>query len=234
LTEWVRLSEVAVEVLRSPRRRTVSLEIHPDGVRVRVPAATPAAWVRSFVEDRQAWIAGKREQVASRPRPPQRCYETGERFPYLGVEHALRVETAPKGGVSLAGGELRVAVPGRVADRPSYVGRTLVTWYRQQAQSLLKGKCEAFGALVGRHPRSVAVRTYRRRWGSCDALGNIRFNWLLVSAPEAVIDYVVVHELCHLHHLDHSPRFWGEVERVLPDYRERRRWLRDRGGALGI
>jgi predicted metal-dependent hydrolase len=230
----VRLPEVAVEVVRSPRRRTVSLEIHTDGVRVRVPASTPSGWIRNFVAGRQAWIAGKRAQIADRPRPSERRYETGERFPYLGAEHALRVVAAPKGEVGLAGEELRVGVPARVKDRRAYVGRTLASWYRQQAETLLRDKCEAFGALVGRYPRSVAVRTYRRRWGSCDVLGNIRFNWLLVSAPEAVIDYVVVHELCHLHHLDHSPRFWAAVERVLPDYRERRRWLRDRGGALGI
>ena len=123
-----------MEVVRSPRRRTVSLEIHPDGVRVRVPASTPYGWIRSFVAGRQAWIAGKRAQIASRPRPPERSYETGERFLYLGTEHALRVVAAAKGDVGLAGEELRVGVPARVTDRRAYVGRRLVSWYRQQAE----------------------------------------------------------------------------------------------------
>ena len=89
-----------------------------------------------------------------------------------------------------------------------------------------------FAALVGVTYGRTTIRAQKSRWGSCSGKGNLNFNCLLMLCPEEVRDYVVVHELCHRKELNHSPRFWAEVEKVLPGYRVQRKWLKDNGGAL--
>ncbi len=89
-----------------------------------------------------------------------------------------------------------------------------------------------FAPLVGVSYGRITIRNQRTRWGSCSGKGNLNFNCLLMLAPPEVLDYVVVHELCHRKEMNHSPRFWAEVARVLPDYQQRRRWLKEHGGAL--
>ena len=79
---------------------------------------------------------------------------------------------------------------------------------------------------------NITIRDQHTRWGSCSGKGNLNFNCLLVLTPPEVMDYVIVHELCHRREMNHSQRFWAEVENVLPDYRERKKWLKDNGGTL--
>ena len=93
-------------------------------------------------------------------------------------------------------------------------------------------RLEKFAPLVGATYGRVTIRNQRTRWGSCSAKGNLNFNCLLMLCPEAVRDYVVVHELCHRKELNHSLRFWAEVEKVLPGYKVQRKWLKDNGGAI--
>ena len=102
----------------------------------------------------------------------------------------------------------------------------------KQAKTVLKSRVEHFAPIVGVSYGRITIRRQRTRWGSCSSRGNLNFNCLLMLTPTRVQDYVVVHELCHRKHMNHSPQFWAEVERVMPDWRDSRRWLRDNGGVL--
>lgn len=102
----------------------------------------------------------------------------------------------------------------------------------QQAMKGISQRVEHYAPLVGVAYGNISIRSQRTRWGSCSSAGNLNFNCLLMLTPEKVRDYVVVHELCHRKEMNHSPRFWAEVEKILPDYRESRRWLRENGEAL--
>ncbi len=102
----------------------------------------------------------------------------------------------------------------------------------QQAVRVLPDRLRRFAPLVGVDYGRVAVRCQRTKWGSCSARGNLNFNCLLMLCPPEVLDYVVVHELCHRKELNHSPRFWAEVERVMPDYKKHRDWLKQNGSRL--
>ena len=102
----------------------------------------------------------------------------------------------------------------------------------QQAKMVIPERVAYFAPMVGVTYGKITIRNQHTRWGSCSGQGNLNFNCLLMLAPEDVIDYVVVHELCHRKEMNHSARFWAEVERILPDYKESRRWLREKGPAL--
>ena len=96
----------------------------------------------------------------------------------------------------------------------------------------LPARAERLAPLVGVRYGNITIRNQRSRWGSCSAKGNLNFNCLLMLIPEDVRDYVVVHELCHRIEMNHSPRFWSEVARVLPDYAVRKKWLNDHGSTV--
>ena len=103
---------------------------------------------------------------------------------------------------------------------------------REQARKLIAERVKHFAPIVGVTYGQIAIRTQHTRWGSCSSKGNLNFNCLLALVPPEVLDYVVVHELCHRKELNHSARFWNEVARVMPDYAVRRKWLKENGGSL--
>ena len=102
----------------------------------------------------------------------------------------------------------------------------------KEAKAWFADRVARFAPLLGVTYGSVTIRTQKTRWGSCTGKGDLNFNCLLMLAPEEIRDYVVIHELCHRRHMDHSAAFWAEVERICPDYKLRRKWLKDNGAAL--
>ena len=155
----------------------------------------------------------------------------------------------------MPGGELEVRCPGRMrrADVDAFV-RSKQDWIenrrskllpvqpkltdgelealRRRAKALLPERVDCYARLIGVTYGSITVRSQRTRWGSCSSKGNLNFNSLLMLTPPEVLDYVVVHELCHRKELNHSARFWAQVEQILPDYRVQRAWLKEQGAAL--
>ena len=103
---------------------------------------------------------------------------------------------------------------------------------REQARKLVTERVRYYAPIIGVTYGHIAIRTQHTRWGSCSSKGNLNFNCLLALVPPEVLDYVVVHELCHRKELNHSERFWKEVERILPDYKTRKKWLKDSGSKL--
>ena len=101
-----------------------------------------------------------------------------------------------------------------------------------QAMKLIPQKVRYYAPIIGVTYGRITIRNQRTRWGRCSGKGNLNFNCLLLLMPEEVLDYVVVHELCHRKEMNHSARFWEEVEKILPDYRQRRKWLKDNGGRI--
>ena len=134
--------------------------------------------------------------------------------------------------LNLADGVFRISAPGHIGEeeRIAALREAFERWYRQQAERLLPDMVANWqGKVSRRKPSRVLIRSQRKRWGSCSSDGSIRLNWRIVMAEPALIDYLVVHELAHLEVMDHSPRYWAHVERVLPDYRTRRKRLNEVG-----
>lgn len=99
----------------------------------------------------------------------------------------------------------------------------------QRAAEYIPEKTALYASLIGVNYGRITIRNQKSRWGSCSSKGNLNFNCLLMLTPPEIIDYVIVHELCHRREMNHSPLFWHEVEKILPDYKRRRKWLKDNG-----
>lgn len=224
-------------VVRSRRRkRTIQLRYDSAaGLVVLAPMRTPERDIRALVDRRGQWVSDRaREAEAMAPR---RSFETGDRLPLLGGELLLCVtETKEARTVVRAGGGAIVVALGSPADidRRAKVETALVRWYRARAAEDFAARVGSWAVAVGRTPTRVMERDQRRRWGSCAADGSLRFNWRLVLAEPGVVDYVAVHELCHLLQRNHSPLFWREVARVMPAFVHWRKRLREVGPSLSL
>lgn len=222
-----------VEVVRSIRR-TAALHIVGSALQVRVPAQLADERVAAILQQKRPWIRAK---VAQRQQlPPHRPRElvSGESFPYLGRHYRLQVQEGHAVGVCLSGGLLRATVrPHEQGDqRRARIGQYLERWYRTRALERLQEKVDRYARQMDVSPAAVGVRAFRSRWGSCNKRGQVVFNWHIIKAPHPVVDYVVIHELAHLVHANHSRAFWLLVERHCPAFALHRLWLKERAHRL--
>jgi predicted metal-dependent hydrolase len=215
------VSAVPYSIRRSDRARRVRVTVDAErGVEVVLPRRTAEREAADAVRELSPWIEKRvAELTAARARVAAR----GGVVPYLGVDLALVPEP----------GRLRVHRRGDDLLVPAGDPRpALERWYRRAAQAEIAPRLDRAAAAVGRPHGKLSIRGQRTRWASCAADGAMSFNWRLLLAPEAVLDYVVWHEACHLLIRDHSPRFWSLVGSFCPDHREHARWLRRNGATL--
>ena len=215
---------ISFELVRSDRR-TLGFTVHRDGsVVVRAPRHAREADVLRSVAGRADWIVRKqREFAASAARTPPLRYEEGETHLYLGRPYPLAIEQGDVESVRLAGGALRVAVR---SDAPAAHVKTLLDgWYVRRARRHLPARldaCWAYFPSDGHRLPTLRLKHMRTRWGSLSPRGNMSLRLDLIRAPEECIDYVILHELCHLEHPNHGPEFWALVERLVPDWKRRK------------
>jgi len=223
-------------VVRSIRRKkTIEISLDPvKGVRVAAPIRTSDARIEEVVRSRAAWIAHTTRDMAARPLP--RRYMDGETLLYQGRTLLLRVlpVTGSQARVALQESGLEVAVPEAALDVPASTQIAVLTWYRRRALERLTAAVQHWSRIMGLQASQILVRDQKTLWGSCAADGTLRFNWRVIQVTPYLMDYIVVHELAHIKMRSHSPRFWKEVARYLPDHLVRRRTLRQAGRALGM
>lgn len=223
-------------VIRSSRRRTATIKVFPDNrVTVAVPSFISEAQIEAIVAKQSKWIRMRLERnLDARKLCRTKQYETGEYFPYLGKDHRLEVREGLSGRVEIRDGNLVVWIPPRLEKgaRKVAIAAQLVQWYRLRAKERLEEYVGTYGRRVGAVPGRVTVKDIKSRWGSCSGRGNISFNWRIVMAPPEVVEYLVVHEMCHLVHMNHSPDFWALVASFIPDFKARKEWLRHNGVSL--
>ncbi|AFG36226.1 M48 family metallopeptidase [Spirochaeta africana] len=218
---------VGIELLRK-RVRNVNFRIYPPDGRVRVsaPLRMGEREIRRAVEAKLDWILRQRTRIAEQPRPPAMRLESGELHLVDGRRCRLEVVDLP--GVSraelLPGDVLRLQVPPET-DAAGRL-RVLEGWYRQRFTDRLPQLLARWEAVVGRRARDCRVRRMRTLWGSCSTgTGRIRLNLELARRSVRCQEYVLVHELTHLHERGHTRRFYALMDRFLPDWRERKREL---------
>lgn len=227
--------DIEFTLIRSDRR-TADIVIERSGdVIVRAPVGVDDERVREVVSDRALWVhrsLAEWEDLNSSRR--HRPLMQGQGFAYLGRSYRLKFVADADVPLRLKNGrwelsEAFVAHEGAAAARKAFRD-----FYITKGLQLLPERVRQLAPQIGVTPGQVCVKELGYHWASCGKDGALNFHWKMLMAPQTVIDYVAVHELCHLRHRDHSDAFWNEVDKVLPRYRDRKSWLREHGAALDL
>jgi predicted metal-dependent hydrolase len=226
---------ISYEVIRS-RRATADIIIERDGsVLVRAPEWADDDQVANIVESKNYWIyqglAEWRDLNATRV---LREYKNGEGFLYLGRAYRLLLVTDQEEPLRLKNG--RFTLRRDLVDQGEIAAAKAAfrDFYVAKGTERLRGRVGYYAPKVGVEPKGIEVRELGHRWASCSPSGKLSFHWKCMMAPQTIIDYIVVHELCHFYHRDHTDAFWNEVDKVMPDFRERKEWLRKNGAGFDV
>ncbi len=223
---WGR-TEIVFEV-RFTQRKTLGITVHPDlRVSVAAPLGADAEAIRAKVYKRASWIRSQwRELELYLPKQPPRTYVNGETHRYLGRQYRLRAEWGVEDSVKCLRGYFRVTT--RQEPTPTLVQRRLDVWYRNRAEEVFRERlavCHARAEREGIARPKLRIKRMYKRWGSCSPEGTITLNLELMKAPKESIDYVIMHELCHLREAHHGPRFWALLARLMPGFEQQRERL---------
>lgn len=227
-------AHINYEIKRS-KRKTMELSVYPDGkVVVKAPERMPLYKIQEFVTQKSDWIADKVSMISERQsKHPDRVYEEGTHIPFLGKMYPLHLvlHEEENAWIQLEENSLEVHTPSTDQTVIQYL---LVYWYKENARKLIKSRVKHYCQLLGEKVEAVRVKDQKTRFGSCSSKRNLNFNWRLVMAPKEVLDYVVVHEMCHLKYMNHSKEYWAYVESIMPNYKEYDNWLKENGNYLKV
>lgn len=206
--------------IQRSNRKTIGLSIGRDGALiVKAPFFVSRREIDAAVLEKEDWIEKKqREVLKSREKYPLSVFAEGESVFYLGKRYRIG-DKADIDRIRLVGDEMHL--PSGIKNREQEIKK----WYKEAAETLLGERIAHFQRITGLKAVSVKITDAKHQWGSCSAKGNINFSWRLLMCPPPVIDYVVLHEVIHLLHCNHSKDFYDKMQVYMPDYRERKNWL---------
>lgn len=233
MTPTLTVQDLTFEVRWSNRRKTVELSIERDGALVILaPKGTAQSVLENFVQEKSFWIYTKlaEKEVLQKPVVAKE-FVTGEGFSYLGKNYRLLLTDRQNSPLKLSGGRFKLIRVVAIAGQ----GRShFIRWYTEHARSWIRNRVKRFSPRVGASPTGIEVRELGFRWGSCGKAGGLNFNWATILLPPSIVEYVIVHELVHLHESNHTPEFWTRVERTMPDYEQRKGWLAEYGAGYVV
>ena len=222
----LQVDDLQFTLQRSTRRGTLQITVERDGsLTLAAPPGLDEARIRAFVEEKRFWIYTKLAQKRRLLRPvPRKEFVGGEGFLYLGRSHRLKLVDAQDTPLKLAAGRFCLSAQAVQAAREHFV-----RWYSERAKAWLSSRVAAYQSRMEVQPAGVKVQDLGYRWGSCGKGNWLYFHWKAILLPPRIAEYVVVHELAHLHAPHHTPPFWLRVERAMPDYDQRKIWLAEHG-----
>ena len=210
------------QLIRS-KRKTLSLQINNNAeLIVRAPNRLSIKKIEQFMHEKSDWISKKTRSIRAR-KTQAPSYKEGEKFLYLGAEYPLKFNTTHSKGLNFDGQTFNLSQGGKEA---------FLAWYKSAFKKIALPRLEYYAKNHKLKYQQVRLKNQKTLWGSCSGANNINLNYLLIGAPIFVIDYVLVHELCHTVHKNHSKSFWNLVETILPNYKASKRWLQDNGYKL--
>lgn len=239
MNETITVGELTFTICRSAKRSTVGLTVERDGsLRLHAPLDCPVEQIEQVATAKQLWVHTKLAEKRLLAQPiVKKLFVTGEGFPFLGRSYRLRLIDLPQSAKSKTANSVLRLHQGRFLlwrEEQPRARKHFIAWYTLRARSRIIQCTERLVQRLEVTPQAVDVRDLGFRWGSCSQNGKLYFHWRTILLPPRIIEYIVTHELIHIHEPHHDRAFWQRVERALPDYNVRKQWLAERGGSFGL
>lgn len=217
-------------------RKTMEIAVEPpDIITVIAPIGTSTDQILEKVKSKGSWIIQKIYSFKHMNyQPIPREFVNGESFMYLGRNYSMEIELdlitkVPK--VKLFRGKFIVAASDK---REEPIRKAMEQWYRERAQKVIEERVNYYQRYFNKVPKEIKIKEQKKRWGSCTSKNELLFNWRCIMAKSNALDYIIVHEMCHMYHKDHSKEFWELLASVLPDYEVRKEWLKNYGVRMDL
>ncbi|MEY9867264.1 putative metal-dependent hydrolase [Peribacillus sp. B2I2] len=211
-----------------------------EGIRLIAPKSITDEQINEVVRKKAPTILQKLKEVNEITEPPlPKEFVSGEKFKYLGRNYRLKVykeEGLPKAKLAFIRGRFIATVPYGMDEyeKRKQLMELFRTWYLEHGKTKIQSRLKLYCAKMGVTPNDVQLKEQKMRWGTCTTEGNIYLNWRIMLAPMSILDYVLVHEMAHLRFMNHSNDYWNFVRSILPDYEQRKEWLRINGPTLTL
>lgn len=228
--------EVYEYAIIKSRRKSVSISVGKDKeITVKTPLFLSEKETEALVESRIGWIVEKYKQAEALQRErPVHDYKAGELFLYRGRALTLNLIINPERTRIMVKKQADTLLIVSSSAEKKALKDAVSKWYREQAKEVISQKVLYYQKFIGRSIGDIRIKEQKSRWGSCSGKGNLNFNWKIIMAPDEMIDYLVVHELCHRLHMNHSKEFWNSVGNIIPDYKQKEEWLKENGIRLDL
>lgn len=223
--DHMQLAELSIRIVRS-QRKSISLHIKPEGIILRAPLYSPALALKAFALSKIDWL--RKHHVKIQSQRLIREYIDGETWLLFGQNITLRTATGKTSNTlyNPEMQELTIIIGSRVKHTRTFVKQQMHSWYKEMALDYLETRVPKLANEMQLDYKNINARDYKARWGSCSSTGNLSFNWRIFMAPTTVIDSVIVHELAHIKHFNHSKQFWNLVYSNCPEYKKQHAWLK--------
>lgn len=218
-------------------RRTISISVEPPkDITVVVPVGTSKEEIKEVVKSKGDWIVQKLFEFRNvESKRVNREFVNGESFMYLGRNYSLQIHVdntlQNNSSVKLFRGKFHVYVKEK---NDKLIKDAMETWYREKTEEQVNKRIKYYQKYFNKNPKAIKVKEQKKRWASCTSNDELLFNWRCVMAKSTALDYIVVHEMCHMYYMNHSKEFWDLVASVMSDYEVRKDWLRDYGIRLDL
>ena len=213
-------------ITRTKRKKTISILIKDGNVEVKAPFNLKQKEIDSFILKKEKWIKNKILFQKSIKKLPKKKFIDGEVFKLLGKDLILKLNISDTKKTYIKNDYICLDLKNNTKNNKEKIKNELELFFRSFSERILKEKTLIESKKMNLKVKEIKVRSYKNRWGSCSSNGNISYNWKLIMAPEGIINYVIIHELCHLIHFNHSSDYWWEVSKEHPNYKESKEWLK--------
>ena len=221
-----------INIKKTDRKKTVSFQVERGLVKVLVPRHLDKTKLNNIIKSKSKWIQNKLSKVDEILPSRKKDYVSGEDFMYLGKHYKLKIIKGKKYNIKLSDKYLTIIIKSHTKD--DKIKRILKNWYFDNAENYLKEITSELSLKYDLDFKSVKVRNYKSRWGSCSSNGKIYYNWKIIMAPIRIIKYVICHELAHLKVHNHSPKFWMLLRSMYPNLDDAKTWLIKNKNTLDI
>jgi predicted metal-dependent hydrolase len=227
---------IPYHIIKSKRIKTSEIIVDSDRVTIRTPLNKSLSDIHNIISGKAAWILKKQKEYKKTiPQIIKPTFEEGSTLPYLGRNYPLRIlKHQSEYSIKFLDGEFTIGIkPSKQSPINTVkIKKLYEDWLIEKAQSIFKHKVEEYSKKLGVKVEAIVIKRLKNRWGSMTKEGSINLNVNLLKAPEDVIDYIILHELCHLKVKEHSYHYWDHVRRYMPNYQEKIEWLKISGNHL--